>query len=176
MKWFKHDSNARHDARIERVRMKYGMEGYGLYFYCLELIAGSVEKHNLTFELEHDSEVIAHSTGIHYELVQEMMQYMCDLGLFENVSGVITCLKMATRTDEYTQKLIKSRQCPDNVRLNRREEKRIDKNRKENNTMSSPKVSDQVPFQKIIDLYHEMLPKSRKAHHHTKRLHTTTLH
>lgn len=36
------------------------------------------------------------------------MSYMCNLGLFENSHGVITCLKMASRTDEYTQKLIKN--------------------------------------------------------------------
>lgn len=103
--------------------LKYGLEGYGLYFYCLELIARTVEKHNLTFELEHDSELIARRVGIHHERVQEMMRYMVELKLFENDRGVITCLKMATRTDEYTAKLIKesrtlptlSRQTPDTV-------------------------------------------------------------
>ena len=37
MKWFKHDSNANTDAKLKRVRMKYGMQGYGLYWYCLEI-------------------------------------------------------------------------------------------------------------------------------------------
>lgn len=32
-----------------------------------------------------------------------------------------------------------------------------------NSTTSSPKVSDQVPFQKIINLYHEMLPQLPKV-------------
>lgn len=100
MKWFKHDSNASADAKLKRVRMKYGMQGYGLYWYCLELIAANVDKHNLTFELEHDSEIIAHDTGINYELVQEMMTYMVKLGLFEEVSGTITCMKMLKRIDQ----------------------------------------------------------------------------
>ena len=111
------------------------MEGYGLYWYCLELIAQNVEKHNLSFELEHDSEIIAHDTGIHYELVQDMMAYMVELGLFEQSEGIITCLKMASRTDEYTQKLIRtkgvvptiSRQSPDKVPPNRIEQNRIEK-------------------------------------------------
>lgn len=141
MKWFKHDANASIDAKLQRVRLKYGMEGYGLYWFLLESIARNVESHNLTFELEEDAELISATTGIHYERVQEMMAYMVDLGLFENVSGVVTCIKMATRSDEYTQKLLKninglptkSRQSPDtlgtkseNVRSIRREEKRIE--------------------------------------------------
>jgi hypothetical protein len=108
MKWFKHDSTAYHDAKLAKVRLKYGMEGYGLYWFCLELIAKNVETHNLTFELEEDAELLSVATNIHYERVQEMMTYMVNLGLFENCEGRITCLKMATRTDEYTQKLLRS--------------------------------------------------------------------
>ena len=100
MKWYKHDSNAHTDAKLCRVRLKYGMEGYGLYWYCLELIAANVEVHNLTFELEHDAELIAAATGIHYELVQEMMLYMIDLGLFEQRDGIITCMTMVKRLDQ----------------------------------------------------------------------------
>ena len=42
MKWFKHDTNALQDAKIEKLVMKYGLEGYGLYFACVELIAASL--------------------------------------------------------------------------------------------------------------------------------------
>jgi len=134
MKWFKHDSNANADAKLKRVKLKYGMEGYGLYWFCLELIAQCVEKHNLTFELEHDAEIISSDTGIHQERVQEIMGDFVKWGLFENIDGIITCLKMAERTDEYTQKIIrntktiptKSRQSPDKVPLNRIEQKRTE--------------------------------------------------
>lgn len=150
MKWFKHDANANTDAKLRRIRMKYGMEGYGLYWYCLELIASSVEKHNLTFELEHDAEIIAHDTGIHHERVQEMMIAMVNLGLFEESDGRITCLKMAARTDEYTQQLLKkSEQCPESLSRVSREspeslprmsevldKNRLDKNRTEDKYMA----------------------------------------
>ena len=147
MKWFKHDANASIDAKLQRLRLKYGMEGYGLYWFCLEAIARNVETHNLTFELEEDSELIAASTGIHHERVQEMMAFMVNLKLFENAEGRITCLKMASRADEYTQKLLrktdalptlsghspdtvttKSRQTPDKVPPIRIEQNRTDTN------------------------------------------------
>jgi len=99
MKWFRHDSNANSDAKLKRVRMKYGLQGYGLYWYCLELICSDFEKSNITFELEHDAEIIAFDTGINYQLVNEMMTFMIECGLFESSEGKITCLKMASRFD-----------------------------------------------------------------------------
>jgi hypothetical protein len=141
MKWFKHDANAVLDSKLKRLRLKYGMEGYGLYWYCLECVARNVEQHNLTFELEEDAELIAADTGIHYERVEEMMRYMVSLGLFENQGGTITCLKMRARTDEYTAKLLRtsSGECPDKLLTysgespsykKRREEKRRDTGRR----------------------------------------------
>lgn len=106
MKWFKHDSDASNDAKLKKLRLKYGAQGYGIYWYCLELIARNVEKHNLTFELEHDAELIADDFKLSAELVQHIMTYMVELELFENTDGIISCLKMANRTDEYTQKLL----------------------------------------------------------------------
>ena len=88
------------------------MVGYGLYWYCLELVARTVDKHNLSFELEHDAEIIAHRTGIHRDLVQEMMAYMVDIGLFESSQGRITCLKMVKRLDEHTQQIVRKMNVP----------------------------------------------------------------
>ena len=165
MKWFKHDSDSSLDKKLQKVRLKYGMQGYGLYWYLLEMVAINVEKHNLSFELEHDAEIISFSTGISYELVQEMMSYMVSLGLFENQQGIITCLKMANRTDEYTQKLLRnssvptvSRQCPDKVPPNRREEKRIEETRIEEKRIEktlvpSVRSKDDPEFAEIKKIY-----------------------
>lgn len=165
MKWFKHDSDAGNDAKLRKLRLKYGASGYGVYWYCLELIARNVDKHNLTFELEHDAILIADDFKLSGELVQEMMTYMVDLGLFENSHGVITCLKMSTRTDEYTAKLLNSiRNCPDKIPIISREnpiksELREEKRREENiNTLVRNDVADDCPHQEIIKLYHEHLP------------------
>jgi hypothetical protein len=133
MKWFKHDSDASNDAKLKKLRLKYGAQGYGIYWYCLELIARNVEKHNLTFELEHDAELIADDFKLSSDLVQHIMTYMVELELFEDIDGVISCLKMATRADEYTQQILRdsrryqlSRECPESVpRISEvREEKR----------------------------------------------------
>lgn len=100
IKWIKHDTDANQDAKLQNVLLDYGLEGYGLYWYCIELIAGKVDQDNITFELEHDARIIARNTGSTPQKVEEMMRYFVKLGLFEDSSGVITCLKLARRLDK----------------------------------------------------------------------------
>ena len=100
MKWIKHHADAHEDAKLRKVMIRYGAEGYAVYWYCLELIAGKVSAEDLTFELEHDAELIAHSLRIDSARVQEIMVFMVGLGLFEESEGRITCLKIARHLDE----------------------------------------------------------------------------
>ena len=100
MQWIKHDTDANQDAKLQNVLLDYGLEGYGLYWYCMELIAGKVAKNNITFELEHDARIIARNTGSSAQKVAEMMTYFVNIGLFECSNNVITCLKLAKRLDQ----------------------------------------------------------------------------
>jgi len=105
MRWFKHDATANADAKLMRVRHKYGIVGYGMYWYCLELIAGGVSTKNITFELEHDAETIALEWNLDQMKVQEIMGFMVNIGLFEQSDGGrITCLKLAMRLDDSNAK------------------------------------------------------------------------
>lgn len=108
MKWFKHDSDASNDAKLRKLRLRHGAEGYAVYWYCLEQVARNVDAHNLTFVLEHDADLIADDFKLKCEHVEAMLDYMIELGLLEEAGGQISCLKMATRTDEYTKKLLAS--------------------------------------------------------------------
>lgn len=101
VKWFKHHTDARSDAKLRKVTIRYGAEGYALYWYCLEVIAGKVCAENLTFDLEHDADLIAHELRIDSAKVQEIMGFMVNLGLFEESENhTITCLKIARHLDE----------------------------------------------------------------------------
>lgn len=97
MEWFRHDSNANLDDKLQQVLLNYGLEGYGLYWYCIELIVNKVSKDNITFELKHDARVIARNTGSTPQKVEEMMKHFVDLGLFESTQGIVTCMKVAKR-------------------------------------------------------------------------------
>jgi len=99
MQWFKHDSNANTDDKLQNLLLDYGLEGYGLYWYCLELIVNRVDKDNINFELKHDARIIAKNTGSTVQKVEEMMRYFVTVGLFENNNGYISCLKLLKRMD-----------------------------------------------------------------------------
>lgn len=125
MKWFKHDTDANRDPKLEKVLMRYGAEGYALYWLCLELIAAPIDKHNLTFELEHDAEILAHRLKMDSARVEEIMRFMVGLDLFEIDASTtrITCLKLAARLEnaivknpnlKEIQNLISSEKIPDN--------------------------------------------------------------
>ena len=88
--------------------MKYGTDGYAIYFHCIELIAGNVSESNVTFNLEHDAEIIADNLKIKgtkdhsgIDRVNDIMKYIIKLGLFEeNKNGFIYCYKLAKRLDQ----------------------------------------------------------------------------
>jgi len=106
MQWFKHDTDAATDAKIKKLVMRYGADGYAIYFHCIELIVGNVSEHNITFELEHDAEIIADNLKIQgtsdtspVDRVNQIMRYIVSLGLFEENNGHIFCYKILKRLD-----------------------------------------------------------------------------
>lgn len=107
MKWFKHDTDANMDAKLQSVMLDYGLEGYGLYWYCIELIAQRVNGDNLTFELEHDARIIARNTGSTPQKVEQMMTTFINLGLLNSNNGHVFCLKLASRCDDFTAKAVR---------------------------------------------------------------------
>lgn len=100
MKWFKHDSDANMDFKLQQILLDYGLEGYGLYWYCIELIVNKLDSDHVKFELEHDSRIIARNTGSTVQKVEEMMRRFVELKLFECIDSKITCLKIAKRLDK----------------------------------------------------------------------------
>jgi hypothetical protein len=106
MNWFKHDTDATTDAKIKKLLIRHGVTGYAIYFHCLELIAGDISETNITFQLEHDSEIIADNLRIKgtaeksgIAIVEEIMRYILELGLFSEQDGRIFCYKLLKRID-----------------------------------------------------------------------------
>jgi hypothetical protein len=161
MKWFKHDSDANMDGKLQEVLLDYGLEGYGLYWYCIEMITSKVSKDNLTFELEHDSRIIARNTGSSVQRVQEMMTRFVELGLFDNDNGNIRCLKLLKRLDSSMTNNKEMRQLiqtaktnhdpvmtqSDNVML---EENRIEQNRTEEKVISPAQDAEPAEFVSVF--------------------------
>jgi hypothetical protein len=111
MKWFKHDAHSLRKASIERLILEFGIEGYGLYYACMELIAGDISIDNLTFELEHDAELIANKFKMDTIKVGKIMHRCIELNLFElQDNGKISCYHLARMLDETITKNVQVRE------------------------------------------------------------------
>ena len=101
MKWFKHFAGAHDNNKLTKVRMRYGADGYAIYWYCLELISSDLGTlPEVTFELKHDAEVIGFNLKIDSGRVEEIMTYMIQLELFKSIDGIVTCFKLAKYLDK----------------------------------------------------------------------------
>ena len=63
--YFPHDSNARNDQRLIKIRMKHGMEGYGIYFGIIEILREQEnyalwksDIESVSFDLRADIEIV----------------------------------------------------------------------------------------------------------------------
>lgn len=72
--YFKHDSNSRNDEKLLSVRMKYGMEGYGIYWAILEKLRDDPE-----FMMKTDYSLIAWDLRVEASMVQSVVE---DFSLF----------------------------------------------------------------------------------------------
>jgi hypothetical protein len=81
--------------------MKFGIEGYGLYYACVEIIAGALTTENITFELDHDAEILAHKFKIDTIKVENIMKYCVESGLFNinKQSKKIICVSLFDSLD-----------------------------------------------------------------------------
>ncbi|MDR2917827.1 MAG: DUF4373 domain-containing protein [Tannerella sp.] len=72
--YFPHDCNARNDEKLISVRMKYGAQGYGVYFMILERLMESTDH-----ILVKDYNVIAFDVRVDSSIVKEIVE---NFGLF----------------------------------------------------------------------------------------------
>ena len=67
--YFSHDSNARNDQRLIKVRMKYGMEGYGIYFGIIEIMR---EQEDYIIS-ESDIESVAYDLRVEKDMIKDLL-------------------------------------------------------------------------------------------------------
>lgn len=142
MKWFKHDTDARQDFKLKRLVRRFGMEGYGMYWSVVELLAFETKDQiegDVRLSLDnYPIEDISHDLNIEPSKAQLVLDFMAETGLIDPElyeSKVLCCKALAKRSDEYTVKRrrvrTKSGQSPENVPLEEKRREEIKKRREE---------------------------------------------
>jgi hypothetical protein len=93
MKYFKHQSDLRHDTKIRRLISKYGIKGYGLYCLMIESIVSTICDDDPIPDLKETVEDIASFYKENSTEIGEIAAFMINQGMFElsETTGRITC-------------------------------------------------------------------------------------
>lgn len=81
MEWFKHYAKSNQNAKIRRLKNKYGIAAYGLYFHIQERIMMECGRGNVTLKLEDDFFILEQDTGIEQSDLRNIIYTMVELGL-----------------------------------------------------------------------------------------------
>lgn len=131
MKWFKHESDAQSNIKLQAVIDRYGLAAYGYYWACLELVANQGEQYRIKREKRWEIH-LKKILNIEIDEQKKYLSMFARKNLIDKDSlkkGELYIPKLEERCDEYTEKVKrKSRQAPDNVGL---EEKRTEEKREE---------------------------------------------
>lgn len=173
MLWFKHQSGATNDAKLKKLIIRHGAVGYAVYFHCLELITGDFDENNITFELEHDSEIIADNLKIKgtaeksgVAVVEEIMMTIVGLDLFTEANGHIHCFKLLKNIDtsmtsnpKLRAMITEAKENHDKVMIHHdgvmQDKTRLDKNRKEEKREEYPQDSHPLILATLLMTEHQ---------------------
>ena len=138
MKWFKHESDAHTNMKLQALIDKLGIAGYGYYWACVELVASQGGD---TFRVAKDKHWEQHLKKMLSIEPKEQKKYLVVLATHNLIdlkalkNGDLYIPKLEERCDEYSEKKKRSEakktlsgQGRDNVGL---EEKREEKKRRE---------------------------------------------
>jgi hypothetical protein len=104
MKWFKHFSSMSNDPKVRRLIRRFGVDGYGVYNYILELIVRRLETESPVPDLEETAGDIAADLQMDTLRVEEIVVFCIDQGLFESdeITGRVVAHKIYKFLDSST--------------------------------------------------------------------------
>lgn len=131
MKWFKHETDAHTNLKLQTVLERFGMEAYGYYWACVEIIG--LQGHNFRIKSQKNWKIyLKKILGVDIDVQEKFLALFADLNLINKKAlenGDLAIPKLGDRSDDYTNRVRrKYEHTTDNVHL---EEIRKEKNKKE---------------------------------------------
>ena len=159
MKWFKHYSDSYSNLKLQAVIAEFGMEGYGFFWVCDELVAQQGEGFRIGGN-KGWKKALSYITRISNERIDNMLSFFAEVNLIDSKSlekGDLYMPKLGEYGDEYSSRKKPTsttcRQTPDNVVLEeiRIEENREDKKREVSLTAPAPKEQSIKFFEMVSE-------------------------
>ena len=115
MKWFKHLTESHTNFKHRKIILEYGMESYGVYWICVELVGQQGKKFYIKAEEDWKSALID-ITKLTWEKLEKYLISFSKVNLIcpkALKNGDLAIPKMKDYADEYSVRI--SRQYPDDV-------------------------------------------------------------
>ncbi len=100
--YFSHDSNARNDQKIIKLRMKYGWEGYGLYWAVIETLRETTD-----YRIEADYEALAYSLRTDKDTIKSVIEDYCLFVFYDD--GYFGSASLTRRMAQKDEKILKQK-------------------------------------------------------------------
>jgi len=159
--YFSHDSNARNDQRIMKLRMKYGMVGYGIYWSIIEILR---EQENYSLNIK-DIDSIVYELREPEEIILSVIKDF-DLFIIKNNIFYSNSLKKRMRLrEEKSDKARKSAR----ARWNNKDKTHTDKDANamrthtERNAIKERKVKENIYMADFIEFWNKYPKKTGKG-------------
>lgn len=133
MKWLKHHTDSHASLKVRKLLRNYGLEGYGFYWICNELVAFEGKNYKINKDKDWET-TLAELSNFKPEKSKEILEFLAEEKFIDKKSlnrGHLHIPKMKDYADDYTKKALKmSGQTTDNVPLKEKKEEEIKRNKK----------------------------------------------
>ena len=101
--WFKHDSNARHDIKIQYLRSVYGNSGYGSFWMIIEIMRDSNE-YKIKYNDNKTIVAIARELEMKFDELKTFIDFCIDAELFETDTIYFWSSSLLKRLDKFEER------------------------------------------------------------------------
>ena len=159
MKWFKHHSDTHKNLKAGLVIAEKGMQGYGFWWLCVELIASQGEQYTLGADKNWKRWLIRES-GLEKEEVDDLLEFFGQERLIDAAAlkeAQLSIPNLSEYCDDYESR--RERRSTNSVRTKSEkvalEEKRKEKNREEKITASMKFLSEipETDLKELVEKY-----------------------
>ena len=154
--YFPHDSNARQDVKILKLRIKHGWAGYGLYWGIIEALR---DQDNYAFEAD-QPELISLVVGCSVDELIPVLETCIEVGLLVNEDGEIYSKSLKRRMEHVNEIRKKRREAGRKGGMARQRESTIEANVAQEE--SNAQANDEQMLSKCLANEKQMLSSKGK--------------
>uniref|UniRef100_UPI00352BA155 DUF4373 domain-containing protein n=1 Tax=Aerococcus urinaeequi TaxID=51665 RepID=UPI00352BA155 len=154
--YFPHDSNARQDTKILKLRIKHGWAGYGLYWGIIEALR---DQDNYSFDTN-EPELISLAVGCSVDELIPVLETCIEVGLLVNEDGEIYSKSLKRRMEHVNEIREKRREAGRKGGMARQRESTIEANVAQEE--SNAQANDEQMLSKCLANEKQMLSSKGK--------------